>query len=287
MDRMLKSFPRFGAVCVLALTLACNSAPSAPTNPDAGVPGSGEAAADGSTLKVTAPTLMSPVNDIQLDTRQPTMVVANSTGRFVNRAFTYEFQLLSDGGSVVRTQMVSQGTSTTTSWIYPEDLERDTPYRWQVRARLNELAGPWSSRGRFITVKEKRAADPPPGGRLPFPAWGAAIVVRVAAQRPDLLRRSCQDDGGTWEFLDLVVDTLRVEDSRFGYNCKRGNCNDPSKDIVDYHWGRGPDEGSSEVYIIDTLLSHCGANPAPTWIDQTGITLSSGTIGRWTSRGRF
>ncbi len=286
MYRMYHILPRFGAACALALTLACNQAPSAPASTNPGEAGSGDAAADGSTLKVTAPTVVAPTNDLRLDNRQPTMVVNNAQGRFANRPFNYEFQLLNDGGSVVRTQMVVGGTGTT-SWAYPEELERDTPYRWRVRARMNDFFGPWSSTARFLTVMEKRSADPPPGGKLPYPGYGAAIVSRVASQRPDLLRRSCQDDGGTWEFLDLLVDTLRLEDTRFGYNCKRGNCNDPSKDIVAFHYGPGPDQGSAEVYIIDTITGHCGASPGPTWIDQTAVTVNSGTIGRWTSRGRF
>jgi hypothetical protein len=35
------------------------------------------------------------------------------------------------------------------------------------------------------------------------------------------------------------------------------------------------------------LAGHCGSSPSPAWIDQTGVTASQGTIGRWTSRGRF
>ena len=46
-------------------------------------------------------------------------------------------------------------------------------------------------------------------------------------------------------------------------------------------------QNSTEVYIIDIIGGHCGATPSPTWIDVTGVTLSSGTIGRWISRGRF
>ena len=87
--------------------------------------------------------------------------------------------------------------------------------------------------------------------------------------------------------MDLVVDTLRLEDTRFGYNCKRGNCNDPSKDIVAYNYSAGPDEGNSSVYIIDTISGHCGRGPTPAWIDQTQVTINSGTIGRFTSRGRW
>ncbi len=66
----------------------------------------------------------------------------------------------------------------------------------------------------------------------------------MAAARPDLLRNSCQEHGGSWAFMDAVVDTLRTYDTRWGYNWKRGNVGDPSMDVIDYHWGAGRDEGS-------------------------------------------
>jgi hypothetical protein len=131
-----------------------------------------------------------------------------------------------------------------------------------------------------------RAPDPEEGGRLPLPDM-LGVVSQVAADHPEALRNSCQEHGGSWEFLDLVVDELRRHDTRWGYNGKRGNVADPSKDVVDYHWGRGDDEGSTDVYIIDILLGHCGDRPAPAWIDVTGATANGGSIGRWTSRGRF
>jgi len=115
----------------------------------------------------------------------------------------------------------------------------------------------------------------------------AHIVREVALQHPDYLARSCQEHGGTWEFMDAVVDRLREFDTRWGYNWKRGVVGDPSLDVVDYHWGPGPDEGSTEVYIIDIIGGHCGPNPVPIWSDVTEITYSSGTVGRWTGRGRF
>ena len=48
------------------------------------------------------------------------------------------------------------------------------------------------------------------------------------ARIPGALPNSCQDHGGTWQFMDQVVDTLRTYDTRWGYNGKRGNANDPS-----------------------------------------------------------
>ena len=145
-----------------------------------------------------------------------------------------------------------------------------------------------------MTVKENRTPNSPTGS-LPLPN-ASGIVNQVIAANPGItsVRRSCQEEqfGGDhvagWEFLDKVVDALRLTDTRWGYNGKRGNVNDPSKDIVAYNWGNGPDEGSTQVYIIDVMLNHCGAGGGiATWIDQTQVTLDSGTIGRWTSRGRF
>jgi hypothetical protein len=127
----------------------------------------------------------------------------------------------------------------------------------------------------------------PQGGRLPLPGYGASVVQAVARANPAALRNSCQDHGGSWQFLDMVVDTLRTYDTRWGYNGKRGNPNDPSHDVVTYHHGPGPDQGSTAVYIIDVIGGHCGSNPVPTWGDVTDVTYNSGTIGRWISRGRF
>ncbi len=126
----------------------------------------------------------------------------------------------------------------------------------------------------------------PQGGRLPLPNM-AHIVQAVARANPGAIQNSCQDSGGSWQFMDSVVDTLRTYDTRWGYNGKRGNVNDPSKDVVSYHYSAGPDQGSSDVYILDIINGHCGATPSAGWNDVTDVTLNSGTIGRWTSRGRF
>jgi hypothetical protein len=87
--------------------------------------------------------------------------------------------------------------------------------------------------------------------------------------------------------MDRVVGRLRQHDTRWGYNWKRGRVGDPSYDVVDYHYSAGPDEGSTDVYIIDVIGGHCGPSPSPSWLDQTDATYQAGTIGRWTGRGRF
>ena len=288
MYRMFKNVPRLGAVCVfavmasLSVTLACNSAPAAPSATEAGLPGTGDAAADGSTLKVHPPTLMSPINDVQLESRTPTLVTANTTGRFVNRTYTYEFEVLNDSGNLVRRNFVPQGASNT-SWVYPEALETDTPYRWRVRAMVGTAVGPWSSVARFRTAREMRTPDPPPGQRLPVPDR-RAVVEQIARQNPGALQNSCQEHGGNWDFMNLVVDALRAEDNRWGYNCKRGNCGDPSLDVVAYHHLAGPTTTGVQVRTIDIISGHCGPGPSTTWIIHD--EGPAGTNG-WTSRGRW
>jgi hypothetical protein len=127
-----------------------------------------------------------------------------------------------------------------------------------------------------------RAADPPPGQRLPFPSWGEGVVNQLAAERPDLLGQSCHESGGNNRFMYELVRRLRARDNRFGLNWKRGLVGDMSQDIVNYNFSSDSDEGTRNVYIIDTIGGHCGPRPSPAWIDQTSATRNAGTIGIWT-----
>ena len=113
----------------------------------------------------------------------------------------------------------------------------------------------------------------------------SSVVDAVANDSPMLLASSCVESGGNNEFLFEVVRRLRMTDDRWGLNWKRGNVGDLSQDVVDYHWGEGVSEGSTDVYIIDIIIGHCGSSPSPGWIDQTEATAQAGTIGRWTLAG--
>lgn len=119
---------------------------------------------------------------------------------------------------------------------------------------------------------------PPPDG------W--PVVEQVAAERPDLLAASCVDTGGNNEFLYEVVRRLRQQDDRWGLNWKRGVVGDLSQDVVDYHYGDGVSEESTDVYIIDIIVGHCGDTPEAGWIDVTQATLDADTVGMWTLAGQ-
>ncbi len=255
MYRMFKTLPTLVLACAaLGVAAGCNNSPNAPSSSDAAGTAT-EAGPNGETLKVVAPRVMSPTDGLRLDTRKPVMTVSNVQGKFAGGTFSYEFELLSSGNAVLNRTTLAQGSGGQTTWTYPTDLERDTTYRFRARARMGPNVGPWSSNSSFITVFEKRTADPDPNS-ICFDSQGNVvrgciqppntlhIAQQVVAANPGILslQRSCQEEiwGGNhvagWEFLDKLVDALRLEDTRWGYNCKRGNCGDPSLDVVAYHY---------------------------------------------------
>jgi hypothetical protein len=257
---------------------------------------------------IDVPLPMSPVGGQVTSSNRPELIVA--TGKVSGTSdVSYRFELsVSNSFATINAALTVPRSLTTTTSVVLGELPYDTTFYWRVSASDGVVTTAYSNVHTFKTPKGAsvptptptptptstpppsgggpRTPDPPAGQRLPLPNM-SRIVEEVARDYPNAVRNSCQEHGGTWEFMDRLVDRLRQYDTRWGYNCKRGNCNDPSYDVVDYNYGSGRDEGTTNVYIIDVLGGHCGSNPTPAWIDQTQATVNSGTIGRWTGRGRF
>jgi len=113
------------------------------------------------------------------------------------------------------------------------------------------------------------------------------VVEQVAAEYPEEFAENCVKEGGNYDWLELLVERLRETDERWGFNWKRGVEGDASHDVVDYHFGPGVREGSTDVYIIDVIVDSCSGNQHPGWGDQTQATADAGTVGKWTGRGLF
>ena len=286
------------ALAVVAISASCSQAPPAPTSPSATAqPPSAAVGVDGATLKVNAPALVSPVDGERVNDRRPTLIWANAIRRYGDAGVAYDIQVSSP--TAVIYDMVVGETPDFGQHLMPFDLEFDTNYTWRVRARDGNEFGPWSAWGEFkSSVRPTPTVSIVPGSsttcaaplspvgpgetRKPRPN-DSAIVRQVDQAFPGLLARSCQDHGGSWEFMDRSVDALRTKDGRYGYNAKRGNMNDPSHDVVSYFYRPETDvniNNRHEVYIFDLIGGHCGPNPVLVWIDVTDITNSSGTIGR-------
>jgi hypothetical protein len=249
---------------------------------------------------IEAPVALEPSGD--LTTNKPTFkarngAISGTTG------VVYRFEVSSNANMspVMAVVTAAPGSDGHTTMSLGE-LPYNTVLYWRIHGTDGAKQSNYSQTMSFKTGPPPAVPGPGGPGGVPGgvpkgtggrgPAGGALpgmfhIVQAVAAASPGALQNSCQSHGGSWQFMDQVVDTLRTYDSRFGYNGKRGNPNDPSHDAIAYNYGSGPDQNSTDVYIIDIVGGHCGPSPSPSWGDVTQVTLDSGNIGRWISRGRF
>lgn len=251
------------AVSIVALATGCsggddNPTPQSPTSPTVtvtavAVNGASSLAGQGATTQFTA-------------------VATLSNGTTEDRTSTATWQSDNAAIATVSPQGVVQAVANGSA---------------SIAAMIGEVRG-----SRAITVSiPNRAQDPAAGQRIPMP--DVQQFVRDAANaRPDLITQSC--DRGikyvTNPWLDYMVDRLRTLDTRWGYNAKPTRSASDNNgvpvvaagDEVAYHFSAGPDQGSTEVYLIDILEGHCGPTPRVTYRVFTGEEP-----GRWTSAGRF
>lgn len=259
---------------------------------------------------IDPPVPASPIGGATTPNRSPDFVVTNGRVSGPAGVVTYYFEVANDAGfgSMAATGATTRSGGATTSINLGQLAENKTFY-WRAygsngkvtsaRSVVQTFKTPVSSSGPWVPPPpppgNNRTPDPSPNQTcsdpygnvrsacLPLPDM-SAVVRDVAAQYPAALANSCQEAGGTWEFMDRVVDRLRQYDTRWGYNWKRGNVGDPSLDVVDYHFGPGADEGSPDVWAVDIIGGHCGSNPQPMWAN---ITNFNGSGAKWTGRGRF
>jgi hypothetical protein len=286
------------ALAAVVISASCSQPPAAPTAPSATAETvSAATAADGSTLKMGSPALVSPVESERVNDRRPMLIWANAIPKYGSFNTEYDIEVSSPTG-VVYEITVGQAENFG-AHILPFELEYDITYSWRVRARSGNDFGPWSASAEFKSPQRPGPVVPigiggtatcaaplspvgPGETRKPRPN-DSAIVAGVAAAFPGALIGSCQSHGGSWEFMDRAIDALRSKDGRYGYNAKRGNMNDPSHDVASYFYRPETDvdiNNRHEVYIFDLIGGHCGPTPFTVWLDVTDATHQGGTIGR-------
>jgi hypothetical protein len=132
----------------MVTSIACGGGtPVAPESANPATAGTIDAAADGSTLKATAPTLISPTGNVELATMRPALQIGESSGRFASGSFDYEFEIQNSSNQTVHRQTVGGTTS-----VPGEDLQVQSSFRWRARAVLSGKAGPWSDFATFRTI---------------------------------------------------------------------------------------------------------------------------------------
>jgi len=155
-----------GVSALLSIALACSksNAPLTPTTPTGGTVAAGTL---GETLKVTAPSTVSPTGGIKLTSA--TIVFTASPVTFTNPVAgapvpQYRFQVLNAANAVVR-EVLLNTTTWTISDVFTVGLVGNTAYTWQVRAESGGQLGPWSTKASFITVDPFVINDPLTNGR--------------------------------------------------------------------------------------------------------------------------
>lgn len=166
-----KKFVLCSAAALFALAVGCSKSAETPLAPSAALEGTAGAAADGSTLKVTAPTPVSPVNNAQPD-GGVVLVASKSQGKFTDVNPFYEFEIKNAGGAVVYSKVtpgVGSGPNNVEHTV-EGGLEFDAPHTWRVRAVALGATGPWSAAASFRTpsggyVRDSELFDPLTNGR--------------------------------------------------------------------------------------------------------------------------
>jgi hypothetical protein len=117
------------------------------------------------------------------------------------------------------------------------------------------------------------------GAAVPLPTYGETVVRGVADRNPDLLANSCQETAGetAWQFLDLVIRTLRAQDQRWGYLCKDQACLTFGRDVITYR-ATAADTG---IFIVDIIGNHCPL-PGETATVRYGV-LPFETVRKWSA----
>ncbi len=147
-----------GAAALVLANVACGGETTAPASPSATATLSAEAAADGSTLKATAPAPQLPASGSTVTSLTPNLVIANSTLKYLGDVamvltLEYRFVVETEDGTAVSNIKTGAGVALTGSRIQAGSLQPTTVYRWRARAELGSALGPWSAYSTFTTPK--------------------------------------------------------------------------------------------------------------------------------------
>lgn len=158
------------AAALLALAVACSKSSPNPASPTSTQDGSSAAAADGSTLKATAPAPVSPINGAQPDSL--VLIATKSAGKFTDLPLSYQYEIRSGSTTVYDSGVVGGAASgaNNVQFTPAAALTPDHDYTWRARAVYQGANGPWSADASFKSpvggyIRGNELFDPLFGGR--------------------------------------------------------------------------------------------------------------------------
>lgn len=187
-----------GLAALIAFTLACSTPPGTPTSPST-ANGGGDAPAlpDGSTLKVSAPTAISPVGGAEVSDLDPDLVIANAAPTYFPAPLplSYIFEVKDEEGRVVYTSpAIPQGAGGRTTHEIGRDLDPDEVHTWQAHAVYQGRQGPKSSGASFKTFDRFGVSCAHLGSEIEIVACRKAQYGHIEHhQLPEFLARVAHD----------------------------------------------------------------------------------------------
>lgn len=283
---MKRMIMRVGVVVCAIAVASCAGTPETPASPTATTDIVAAANPDGSLLKATAPSNLSP-RDATLDTRRPTLTFNKSEGRFAPAGFAYDLEIQNAAGAIVYPRTIGEIPGTVQQHVIDLELDYETTYWWRVRAVYEGQDGPWSAFAEFRTPNRPAPVIVVPptasGGGLPFPIPAAcgpggvdnriACVVAMAALSAEWGSCARGSGLGCHRFTRQVVYALSQFDPNWkliqaapgGHACNCNTC--------------GPSDGTmyredTTVYggnrVFDMIFGAGGPTPSLGWSPVPG-----------------
>ena len=214
--------------------------------------------------ELSAPTLVSPINDQAVGSLQPQLTVGASAKNAGVGPLTYETQVALD---VAFSQLVAAGTSPETGGhivFTTSPLSANRRHYWRSRASDGETTSPWAATQSFLTPSPAPAPSPSPAPNPGGPCNSSNPEAIVSCERAKYGHMS---HGDMYNYVRAVAQSLNrngIGGGPFGILRKGSgtSCNGYSCDVVCSGQGGGQRQ-------YDVLGDIDGAQN-PTWGQITG-----------------
>jgi len=238
------------AVAMLAAAWGCSDK-TTPSSPSPSTPGTS-----------TPPTLTKPAPDVpengaQLDTKRPTLTVANGTSNQSTAAKTYEFQVSDNSTFTVSPSFsvwfattvsgtgVAEGSGGKTSYTLTQDLQPTTRYYWRARLVQGSTNSEWSDTRSFKTKLEGYSRP----GELYDPLTHGETVGERVGQTTFITGKGIRLDNGQSYVKYLLPQT--ITNGEFSMDVEGLQANAPGDKAKVFGMQEGQDDFITNRYRVD------------------------------------
>jgi len=209
------------SVCAVAVAIACSKQSASPTSPSASPATAANATGD-ATLKVSAPTPVSPINGVKLNQGEPMILtINNATTHFAAGVpLRYEFALINAAGQQLWVGQAASGAAQTSVSLDGASLEAEQTYQWHARAFYGDSTGPWSAFAAFVApqndgyIRGNEVYDPLVNGKTvgvvhgPIEWWPKGIHLNDFSSYVHYPLGSTLDEGEFSMFISNIKSSM-------------------------------------------------------------------------------